>query len=471
VKAVPKALRSRRATIKRDRFRCVADTQETGKTGPGRGASAVSAGALGALAGAALGAHRGKGAVLLGAAAGAAGMAAIDAAARARRQSPELPALWGRIAASGAVAAPLGWAVGRFTGVGPITVGTGAGAVAGAMGLRPQKVALGPVVGLASAAALLLRSRRSADSTVSAAMAAAAAVVAYRTTAALVFRDEQISMLAERVPIGDLPFVVPVSSADRYIGIGYIKTLADKLGGDYHQEAPDAGIVAGLDELAGPGFDPSRANPLVREFYEHTTRFTLDIVPEYRAWGRPGYLAYRTLLARPLGQANLPMNQREALRGVHSRIDTVTAPGTGEVLARGWIRSFADTGEPIYVGVYTTYRHEGRGYVSVGFPLPQMSFTATLEPTGRPDGGLVLSSRSEQDQPGHYLAYFDPSGADGTDPGPVTAAVVRGFAERLEVYPDGDGGLRAEHSFDVFGFPFLVLHYRISRKQPLVDRG
>jgi hypothetical protein len=27
-----------------------------------------------------------------------------------------------------------------------------------------------------------------------------------------------------------------------------------------------------------------------------------------------------------------------------------------------------------------------------------------------------------------------------------------------------DGELRAEHAFWVFGFPFLVLHYRIQRK-------
>ena len=51
---------------------------------------------------------------------------------------------------------------------------------------------------------------------------------------------------------------------------------------------------------------------------------------------------------------------------------------------RGWIRSFADNDEPIYVGIYTTYRHDGRGYVSVGFPLPQASFTATLAPRSRP---------------------------------------------------------------------------------------
>ena len=99
---------------------------------------------------------------------------------------------------------------------------------------------------------------------------------------------------------------------------------------------------------------------------------------------------------------------------------------------RGWIRSFTDTDEPIYVGIYTTYRHGGRGYVSVGFPLPQASFTATLLPRARPGGGLVLTSRSDLDQPGHYLAYIDPATRD------LTALAVHGFAEQLDVYVDGD---------------------------------
>ena len=34
-----------------------------------------------------------------------------------------------------------------------------------------------------------------------------------------------------------------------------------------------------------------------------------------------------TLVARPLGQANVPMNQRETQRGIRSRIDTITLPG------------------------------------------------------------------------------------------------------------------------------------------------
>jgi hypothetical protein len=417
-------------------------------------AQAAPAGVMGALAGAALTGHRSRRAAVLGTIAGAAGMAAVDAVARARQRPGEIPALWSRIAASGALAAPAGWVAQRLTGARPLPVAVVAGAAAGALGLRPQKVLLGPAVG--AAVGLGLSSVRPA-SRGAGALAAAAAVVGYRVTAAALFRDPQVSLLAERVRPADVPFVVPLASQTRYVGTDYVRSLAAVLGGKYTPQVADIGIVASLDSLAGPSFSPDSVDPLVREFYEHTTRFALDIVPEWRMWVRPGYLLYRTVLARPLGQANVPMSQREAQHGVRSRIDTITG-ADGTVSVRGWIRSDASTGAPIYVGIYTTYRHDDRGYVSVGFPLPQASFTATLVPSAGADGGMILDSRSPLDQPGHYLTLIDQS------TGELTTAAVRGFAERLEVYSATGGEVRAEHSFWVFGFPFLVLHYRIHRK-------
>jgi hypothetical protein len=414
----------------------------------------ITAGVIGGVAGAALAGHRGARAAGLGAAAGAAGLAVAEAVARARQRPGEIPPLWQRIAVSAALVAPLGWAAGRLTDLGPVEVGTATGALGGLLGIRPQKVVLGPLFG-AAVGGLLAAGRRP----VPAAVTASTTMAAYRVASALVFRDAQVSLLAERVRAEDLPFVVPLEARTRYVGTGYVRELAGVLGGRYVPAAPDVGIVASVDELAGPEFDPAAIDPRVREFYEHTTRFTLDIDPEWRLWVRPGYLLYRTLVARPLGQANVPMNQRETQRGIRSRIDTITGPGPGPVMVRGWIRSFTDTDEPIYVGIYTTYRHGDRGYVSVGFPLPQASFTATLLPRTRPGGGLVLTSRSEDDQPGHYLAYIDPATRD------LTVLAVRGFAEQLDVYVR-DGELRAEHAFSVFGLPFLVLHYRMHRKPP-----
>jgi hypothetical protein len=417
--------------------------------GPDRRISAAFAAGLGGLAGLALTSGRGARAAAAGAVTGAAALTIADVTSRASRGPDQIPALWGRIAASAAIAAPGGLLLDRVAGAGPRLVGTAAGSAAGLLGLRPQKVALGPVVGLA-VGALLGRWRAPG------AVVAAASVLAFRVVSAALFRDPQVSLLAARARAEDLPFVVPLESRSRYVGTAYVRELAGVLGGTYHAAAPDVGIVASVDDLAGPELDPAGVGPLVREFYEHTTRFSLDIVPDWRLWVRPGYLLYRTLVARPLGQASVPMNQREAQRGVHSRIDTITSVGSGVVDVRGWIRSFADTDEPIYVGIYTTYRSGDRGYVSVGFPLPQSSFTATLVPRNRPGGGLVLTSRSQLEHPGHYLTYVDAASRD------LTTLAVPGFSEELDVYVE-DGELRADHAFWVFGLPFLVLHYRIRR--------
>ncbi|HEX3931763.1 MAG TPA: hypothetical protein VHW64_13740 [Nocardioides sp.] len=411
--------------------------------------SVAFAAGVGGLAGACLVAGRGARTALGAAAVGAIGLGASEAVARSRQQDGEIPALWQRIAVSTALAAPVGWLAERGFGVGPRVVGTATGAVAGALGVRPQKVAMGPLVGLAVARAL--RSRQATGAAV-----ASATVLTYRSLSAVLFPDAQVSLLAERVPAADLPFVVPRPARSSYVGTQYVRELAEELGGVHTADAADTGIVGSLDALAGPDFDPAEVDAQVREFYEHTTRFALDIVPQWRAWVRPGYLLYRTLVARPLGQASLPMNQREAQRGIRSRIDTIS-DADGAVAVRGWIRSFADDDEPIMLGIYTTYAHAGQGYVSVGFPVPEGSFTATLRPQARPDRGLTLSSRVHDGQAGHYLSYVDTAADE------LTALAVRGFEEQLDVYLD-DGMLRAEHAFWVFGFAFLTLHYRIARK-------
>src|SRR5437773_12328368 len=112
-----------------------------------RWAGAATAAAIGAVAGASLAQHRGARAAAVGALAGAAALAAVDTVARARQRPGEIPPLWSRIAASGALVAPLGAAAGRLTGAGPVAVGSATGALGGLLGIRPQKVLLGPLFG------------------------------------------------------------------------------------------------------------------------------------------------------------------------------------------------------------------------------------------------------------------------------------------------------------------------------------
>ena len=295
------------------------------------------------------------------------------------------------------------------------------------------------------------------DSPPQPALIAAAVTVTYRVIAAIAYRGRPlVRVMAEEVPASELRYVVPFEARSRYVGADYVEQLAKVRGGTFRRNPPDVGILASLDSLDGPTFDAGRAHPLIREFYEHTSRFRLSIVPEWRRWMKPGYEIFKRLVAQPLGQAAIPSNIEEAQRGMVSTIDTIAVDGSEEIDIRGWIRTFEDSGQPIYVGIYTTFRHEDRGYVSVGFPIPGANFTATLLPRNAGEHDFELTSRSELPYPGHYLSSVD------SERDALTVLKLLYFQERIFVYVS-DGELRTEHSFSLAGQRFLTLHYEIER--------
>ncbi len=137
-------------------------------------------------------------------------------------------------------------------------------------------------------------------------------------------------------------------------------------------------------------------------------------------------------------------------------IDTIAFDGNEAIDIRGWIRTFADSGKPIYVGIYTSFRHGGRGYVSVGFPIPSANFTATLLPQNAGEHDFELTSRTELAYPGHYLSSVD------SERDALTVLKLLYFGERIFVYV-AEGELKTDHSFDLAGQRFLTLHYEIER--------
>jgi hypothetical protein len=409
--------------------------------------------ALGAASGAVLG-HAVDG---IGAGAGALIGVALCAPAEAltsmRRGAAVTKPLWQRILSSALLMALFGWLLGLSYGSGETLVtAVVSGALLGLLGLRPLKLVIGLVAG-----ALLGVLAQSLDGDLEPALVAAAVTIVYRTVTAIVYRGRPlVSVMAEEVPASQLRYVVPFEARSRHVGADYVEQLAKLRGGTFRRNPPDVGILASLDNLDGPTFDARRVHPLIREFYEHTSRFRLSIVPDWRPWMKPGYEVFKRLVAQPLGQAAIPSNIEDAQRGMVSTIDTISLDGDEQIDIRGWIRTFADSGEPIYVGIYTSFRHEDRGYVSVGFPIPGSNFTATLLPRNTGEHDFLLTSRSALDFPGHYLSSVD-SQRDA-----LTVLKLLYFGEQIHVYVE-DGELRTEHSFSLAGRRFLTLRYEIER--------
>lgn len=135
----------------------------------------------------------------------------------------------------------------------------------------------------------------------------------------------------------------------------------------------------------------------------------------------------------------------------------LTVPDDPPKALRVWTRSYAASGDALYVGVYTTYRHGEAGFVSVGFPLPSGNFTATLLASNAPNHALFLSTRRDDNvHAGHYLSAVE---ADGR----LTVLKIPALDEEIHVFDDA-GTLRTEHRFLVWGQTFLSLNYTMEPK-------
>ncbi len=406
---------------------------------------------IGAAGGAALSSSLPGGGWPLGAAIGAVVLGLLSAWADATRTAGRPQPLAMRIASAAFLMAILGWLLELMLPDWSLWVpGVIIGTIVGVAGLRPRKVLLGIGVG-----ALVGIGFQAWAPAVGWAWVAAATVVVYRLSAAFLWRGrDQIKVMGEQVAPDQLPFVVPFAEAGKHVGVDYLERYAITVGARFRHQPQDIGILASLDHLTGRGFEAAAVDPLIREFYEHTSRFTLSIVPEWKWWMRLPYRLYRETVARPLGQANAPFEIEEVQRGVISWIDTLDVDDDGVADVRAWVRAYQD-GQPIYVGIYTVVGIDGANFVAVGFPLPSGSFTATLRPQNDEAGGLSLLSQTVSGPAGHYLSYVDPGGD-------LTTLRLSSFGEEIRVFLV-DGDLKTEQRFSLGGVTFLILHYDIAR--------
>jgi hypothetical protein len=413
-------------------------------------AAAVTGGVLGAVGGAALGASSDNS--VPGAVLGGVFLAIVSGWADATRRPGEPQPLFARIAGSAFIAAGIGWLLELVLPAWPVWVVTiWAGVGTGLTGLRPMKVLLGAVVGAVIGFGLY-----AAYPDVGWPAASALTVVTYRSLSAYLWRGrEQLRVMGERVAGADLPYVVPFSEATKHVGVDYLERYARSVGARFAHSPPDVGIVSEFEELSGPTFDPSLVNPLISEFYEHTSRFKLSIVPEWKRWMRLPYRIYRATVAKPLGQANAPFEIEEVQRGVISWIDTIDVDNDGTADFRAWVRAYED-GEPIYVGIYTVIHVDDFAYVAVGFPLPAGNFSAALQPFNNRGDGLLLRSQTDRALPGHYLSVVEEGGL-------LTTLQLTAFGEEIDVFVDGEL-FKTEHRFTLGNVGFMTLHYDITRR-------
>jgi len=272
--------------------------------------------------------------------------------------------------------------------------------------------------------------------------------------------------LAIEVPPEEVPFAVPIEARAGYVGPRFMRYLAEEVGGKFVEDPHDIGLMEDFTVLRGRWLDPAKVHPLIAEFYEHTTRFTLSVVPHWNRWYRPLFWLFRRLIAHQIGQFNLPFDERDEKRGMEMHIDTVDIDDDDVVDLRAWVRTYAGTDETIYCGVYTTVRVDGLGYVSVGFPLPDANLTATLIPANIESDGFILRTRAPEARvAGDYFVFAD------EETKRLSVVRIRGLREEIHVFVRDDQ-LLTDHRFYFGRANFLTLHYSMRRRDtPVTEPG
>jgi hypothetical protein len=245
---------------------------------------------------------------------------------------------------------------------------------------------------------------------------------------------------------------------DAVIGDAPYRAVAARLGLTVERNAADAGLVPDFAALRGAHCDPDRVHPMVREFYEHTTRFAMDV------WSQtffPTNLALYLLVAtisRQVNQLNFPLSPLESAHGMSSEIIALRNPD-GSIRYTGWFRTLGEEARVLYTGFYMTEHAPNHGpCVKVVFPMPNGNATVVLAPRIEPDGALILDPSGKRlGDPGFYRIQ-----RRGLDHARIWQ--IKTLRERFRVYVDDRGVLRCDHTVRFLGLPVLSLHYKIFRR-------
>ncbi|AXK33833.1 hypothetical protein DVA86_15370 [Streptomyces armeniacus] len=239
------------------------------------------------------------------------------------------------------------------------------------------------------------------------------------------------------------------------IGDGWLRAAAAARGGTVRED-DGGGLLADMSSLDGPDFKASALRPEIRDFYEHTSDWRMEVWAQWSALFRPGGELVSRFFGRRVQQLALPMRPLDVAHGMDSRVATIVGPD-GEQLAAGWMRKLRATGEYVYSGCYAprTLPHSPQPSVHVAFPLEAGNVQVFLRPRATRDGALELTS---------------PAGAFG-DNGAYVVVAHDGRAhaarvpihETFRVYTDSEGTLRTDHVLRLWSATAVRLHYKLTR--------
>ena len=251
----------------------------------------------------------------------------------------------------------------------------------------------------------------------------------------------------------------PIGNTD-IIKDKFIFELAEKENLNIHRNIPNSGLLESMEEIGISEQEKLLLNDKVSDFYENTSNYDIEIWSERKGFFKPFGKVLSILFSKRLQQLNLPLNSMDAAKGMKSEIIKLKEKDTNETKWTIWYRIIKKTNNVIYSGIYTNCQNPNydKPLLKVIFPLPNGNASVVMTKKIEKDGSLILSSDGKKfGDNGFYFTLTN-------NKGEYWARFVKSMHEWIHVYVDDENILRADHNLNFYGFRFLDLHYKMTRK-------
>ena len=218
------------------------------------------------------------------------------------------------------------------------------------------------------------------------------------------------------------------------------------------------GLVEDFTALSSNSADFSLVAAPVREFYEQTSKYSLDAWSEWHGMFRPFGQALAFLFSRRLQQLNIPLSSLDSAKGMTSNVIQLRNADTGKLIQTAWVRELNATRNVLYAGSYSICAVPGHPSpcVKVVFPLPNGNAIVIMRPQIHDDGSFSITSAGDKfGDPGFYFTVHGEGDI-------LWARYLRSMQETIHVYGAEFETTRADHILHLWGKQFLRLHYRMS---------
>jgi len=221
--------------------------------------------------------------------------------------------------------------------------------------------------------------------------------------------------------------------------------------------SPATGLLASFDELRSDNFDSSKVDQRIRDFYEKTAAYELEVWSEVGALARPLLWGLITLVSRRMDQLVFPLSPLELSGGMRNEVIEMVDKATKKRVYTGWRRTLMSSNAIIYAGLYSTAipPNYGRPCVRVTFPVRRGSPAVILRPEAVEDGSFRLIAQGKKfGDPGFYRIV-------STGPRRWAVRYFPRLRENFHVYVHSDGILRTEHKIRILGVKVMTMHYKM----------